>query len=101
MAKVIWLEPASDDLEEIADYISLDNPDAASRFTVRLLKHVRQLADHPKSGSIPPELPDSQYRQIVEPPCRIFYRIEQGTVFIVHVLRSERLLRTSYLEDSE
>jgi len=47
MAKVIWLEPASDDLEEIAHYISLDNPDAASRFTVRVLKHVRQLAEHP------------------------------------------------------
>lgn len=101
MAKVVWLEPAAADLEEIADYIWLENPEASARLIARVLKHVRQLADHPKSGSHVPELPDSEYRQIVEPPCRVFYRIDRRTVFIVHVMRSERILRISRLEDSE
>ncbi len=101
MAKIIWLDPATFDLEEIAEYIALDDPDAASRVVARILRHVRQLTRHPKSGSAPPELEGSQYRQIVEPPCRIFYRIERGTVFIVHVMRSERILRLSRLEESE
>ena len=29
MAEVIWAEPALNDLDAIADYISLDNPEAA------------------------------------------------------------------------
>jgi plasmid stabilization system protein ParE len=29
MAEVIWTEPALNDLDAIADYIALDNPEAA------------------------------------------------------------------------
>lgn len=101
MAKVIWLDPATFDLEEIAEYIAYDDPDAASRMVARILRHVRQLVRHPKSGPVPPELEGSQYQQIIEPPCRIFYRTERHTVFIVHVMRSERILRISRLGDSE
>jgi toxin ParE1/3/4 len=101
MAQIVWLEPANDDLEEIAEYIALDNPDAADALVFRVLRHVRQLADHPRSGSIPPELERSQYRQIVEPPCRVFYRFDGKTVLILHVLRSERILRMSRLENWE
>lgn len=101
MAEIIWLDPATDDLEEIVEYIAFDDPDAASRVAARILRHVRQLAAHPKSGSVPPELPNSEYRQIVEPPCRIFYKVKDDTVFIVHVMRSERILRWSRLDDPE
>lgn len=101
MAEIIWLDPATDDFEEIVEYIAFDDPDAASRVAARILRHVRQLAAHPNSGSVPPELANSEYRQIVEPPCRIFYKIKGDTVFIVHVLRSERILRSSHLEDPE
>ena len=31
MAEVIWAEPALNDLDAIADYIALDNPEAACR----------------------------------------------------------------------
>ncbi len=99
MAEIIWLDPATDDLEDIVEYIAFDDPDAASRVAVRILRHVRQLAAHPKSGSVPPELPNSEYRQIVEPPCRIFYKIKGDTVFIVHVMRTESILRLSRLEE--
>jgi toxin ParE1/3/4 len=33
------------------------------------------------------------------PPCRIFYRIEGHTVFILYVMRSERLLTRFLLEE--
>ena len=85
------------DIEAIADYIALDNPAAASVLVKRIFEHVTQLADHPESGSWPPELGRSRYRQIVEPPCRIFYRFDGQRVFILHAMRSERLLRTSQL----
>ncbi len=93
MAEVVWLEPALSDLEAIAEYIAVENPAAAATLVERVVKHVEQLADHPESGSRPQELKRSRYRQIVEPPCRVFYRYDGRRVFILHVMRTERLLR--------
>ena len=97
MAEIIWSEPALSDLDAIVDYIALENPVAASELIGCIFGHVEQLADHPESGSRPQELRRSRYRQIVEPPCRVFYRYDGRKVFILHVMRSERLLRKSKL----
>jgi len=87
MAEIIWTDPALTDLDRIADYIALDNPTAARDLVTRVFAHVEQLAEHPESGSKPSELRSLNYRQIVEPPCRIFYRQAGDTVYIVHVMR--------------
>lgn len=97
MAEIIWSEPALADLDAIADYIALETPRAATELVKRVFGHVEQLADHPESGSRPQELGRSRYRQIVEPPCRVFYRYDGRRVVIVHVMRSERLLRKGRL----
>ena len=97
MAEIIWSEPALADLDAIADYIALENPVAASELIKRVFGHIEQLVDHPESGSRPQELGKSRYRQIVEPPCRVFYRYDGHKVFILHVMRSERLLRKAQL----
>jgi addiction module RelE/StbE family toxin len=97
MVEVIWTEPALNDLDAIADYIALDNPEASKRLVQKVFRHVGQLADHPKSGSKPPELKGWRYRHIVEPPCRVFYRNQGAHVFIPYIMRSERLLRPSAL----
>lgn len=97
MAQIIWSEPALADLDAIADYIALENPVAASELVKRIFDHVEQLTDQPDSGSRPQELGRSRYRQIVEPPCRVFYRHDGHKVFILHVMRSERLLRKKQL----
>jgi plasmid stabilization system protein ParE len=97
MAEIVWSEPALSDLDAIADYIALENPVAASALVKRIFGHVEQLAAHPESGSRPQELGRSRYRQIVEPPCRLFYRYDGHKVFILYVMRSERLLRRGRL----
>ena len=97
MAEIIWSEPALADLDAIADYIALENPLAAAELVKRIFKHVEQLADHPDSGSRPRELGRSRYRQIVEPPCRAFYRHDGHAVLVLHVMRAERLLRKGQL----
>ncbi len=43
-------------------------------------------------------MPRMPYREVVVPPCRIFYRVENDKVFILYIMRSERLLRTFLLE---
>jgi addiction module RelE/StbE family toxin len=97
MAEITCTEPALNELDEIADYIALENPQAARKLVQRVFEHVRQLADHPESGSKPPELKGWRYRQIVEPPCRIFYRVDGGRVVILYVMRSKRLLHRGVL----
>jgi len=97
MVEIVWTEPAVHDLDAIADFIALDNPDAAAALVRRVVKHVAQLADHPDSGSRPPELGRSRYRQIVEPPCRVIYRRDRRRVLILHVMRAEQRLRRARL----
>jgi toxin ParE1/3/4 len=93
MAKVIWADPAIQDLDAIADYIALDKPEAARRLVQRVLAAVEKLQRFPKIGSVPRELRGLPYRQLVVSPCRIFYRFEKEVVYIVHVLRGEQLVR--------
>lgn len=100
MAEIVWTEPALADLDAIADYIALENPAAAAELVKRIFGHVGQLADHPDSGSRPSELKRSRYRQIVESPCRVFYRHDGHKVFILHVMRAERLLRKGRLKQA-
>ena len=96
MAQIVWTEPALNELDAIADYIALENPTAAERVR-RLFAQFKQLDAHPESGSKPPELGRSRYRQIVEPPCRVFYRFDGKKVFALYVLRAEQLLRHDHL----
>jgi plasmid stabilization system protein ParE len=93
MARVVWTEPALADLDAIADYVALDDPDAAEQLVQRVFRHVEQLARHPQSGSKPPELEGWRYRQIIEAPCRIFYRYDATRVYILYLMRGERVLR--------
>jgi len=97
MAQLIWTEPALLDLDEVADYIALDDPSAASNYVRKVFDRVERLATYPNSGKRPAELPRTSYREVVIPPCRIFYRVEKNQVLILHVMRSERLLRTYLL----
>ena len=101
MAQIIWTEPALSDLDAIADYIALDKPEAARRLVQRVFEHVEQLIAHPKSGSVPPELRGSRYRQIVESPCRVFYRYGGHRIWIPHVIRGERRLRPTRLRQRD
>ncbi|WP_372609436.1 type II toxin-antitoxin system RelE/ParE family toxin [Halomonas sp.] len=98
MADIIWTEPALQALNAIAEYIALDNPLAASRLVKQTFTHVERLENFPKSGRIPPELPDSVYREVVVPPCRVFYREDGNRVLILYVMRDERELRAFMLQ---
>ena len=100
MVEIVWTEPAISDLDAIADYVALENPGAARKLVRRVFRHVEQLKDHPCSGSKPVELEGRNYRQIIEPPCRVFYRHDDKFVFILNVMRSEQILRAGKLTRS-
>lgn len=97
MVEVIWTEPALQQLDAIAEYIALDNPAAATRLVEAVFEITSRLETLPQSGRIPPELPGSVYREVVAPPCRIFYRDDDRQVLILYVMREERQLRAYML----
>jgi toxin ParE1/3/4 len=99
MARLIWTEPALSDLEAITEYIALDKPAAARRYVQRVFAAVERLILFPRSGSIPPEIPHLPYRQVIVPPCRIFYRTEGPNILIVFVMRSEQRLHQNDLTE--
>jgi toxin ParE1/3/4 len=93
MVKIRWADPAIQDLDIIADYIALDKPAVASQLVRQVITAIEKLQFFPEMGSHPKELRGLPYRQLVVPPCRIFYRIEKQTVFIVHIFRGEQLVK--------
>jgi toxin ParE1/3/4 len=98
VAQVIWTEPAEADLVALHDYIAIESPDAALVVVERLMDRVAQLKRQPDSGSWLPELGRSRFRQLIEPPCRIVYRRDGATVWILRVIRFERVLDLRKLE---
>ena len=80
-------------MDAIADYIALDNPAAARQLVREVVAAAEKLRTFPRLGSHPAELRGLPYRQLIVPPCRIFYRKEKTAVYIVQILRGERLVR--------
>ena len=93
MAQVIWTEPALSDLDAIAEYIALDKPGAATSLVKKVFSSTDRLEQFPESGRKPAEFKKSRYLEIIVNPCRIFYRVEGENVYILYVMRSERILR--------
>ena len=93
MAEVIWTQPALNELNEIAEYIAVVNLVAAKTLVQTVFSKVERLEAHPESGKVPLEIPTLNYRELVVKPCRIFYKIDENKVFILHVMRQEQELR--------
>jgi len=96
-SRLIWTAPALDDLDHIASWIAVENERAASDLVRRVLDAVERLARVLASGRRVSEAPSTPYREVIVPPCRVIYRRDRRRVLIVHVVRSERLLRPGRL----
>lgn len=97
MAQIIWTEPALYELDEIADYISLENADAARKLVRRVYDSVGKLQNHTQIGKLIDDLDTTIYRKLYVSPCQIFYRVEETKVFIIHIIRDEQLLHLDIL----
>uniref|UniRef100_A6VW45 Plasmid stabilization system n=1 Tax=Marinomonas sp. (strain MWYL1) TaxID=400668 RepID=A6VW45_MARMS len=93
MAQIIWTEPALDNLNDIAEYIAVSNPYAAKQLVENVISKVQRLEQFPDSGRIPEEISTLNYREVVVNPCRVFYKVDNDSVYILHLLRQERDLR--------
>lgn len=81
------------DLEGIRRwYAGQQVPDVGERLLREVLSRIEGLADFPESDRIVPEFGVANIREIVYPPLRMVYRLDERRVRIVRVCRSERLL---------
>ena len=93
MAEIIWTNPALEDLNDIAEYIALSHLLSAKKLVTKIFDKIERLEDFPESGKKPIELTNLNYREVIVNPCRIFYKIDNEKVYILHVMRQERDLR--------
>ena len=100
MAEIIWTENALDGLDKVAEYIAVSSPNAASKLVVNLFEKVDRLELFPESGRLVEEVKEMGYREVIVNPCRVMYKIEGETVFILYVLRQERDLRNYLINES-
>ena len=93
--RVSFAESAVVDLEGIRLwYADQHVPDVGERIIRDVLTQAERLANFPKSGRIVPEFASPELRELIRPPYRIVYRLDDRRVRVVRVWRSERLMET-------
>lgn len=88
MAKLIILEPAQRELEEIAQlHLNLVGPNSARQITDLILDTLSRLELFPLSGHIPQdkELRGGSYRLVIARKYICVYRLIVETVFVYHI----------------
>jgi plasmid stabilization system protein ParE len=68
---------------QAVSYILQHNPKAAIKFRKRAERALRRLTRYPESGRLIPEFPDLPFREVIVPPYRFFYRLEDRTIWVV------------------
>jgi plasmid stabilization system protein ParE len=98
---VRWSESARGDLDVVIDYIALDSVENALAVLDRLEQRAESLRIAAERGRVVPELSAIdvlQYRELIERPWRIIYRIEPDQVVVLAVLDGRRELGSLLLE---
>ena len=87
---------AEDDLNEIIMFIAQNNPQTALKIMERIKARVDSLENFPNKGAYVPELLKrniKDYRQVIEPPWRIIYKIDDNIVNVLAIIDSRRNLQ--------
>lgn len=95
--KIYFTTRARREMREILGFIAQDNPKAASDLASRIMQGLEHKARFPNSGRVIPEAPEHPARELVMPPCRVFYLVDKASLFVLSISRAERMLRIEQL----
>jgi len=86
--EIIYYPTAMDDVRNILNYISIDNPPAAYKLIDKIDHAVQSLADFPSKGVIPKDLQlkIKQYRMLIIESYIVFY-IPNHTLSEIEIMR--------------
>ena len=88
--EVVWTDPAWEDLEAAAEYISRDSEYYAAAFVERVEEAAESLGQTAERGQIVPEARDPSVREFLVRPYRIVYHLDQHQVTILAVIHGAR-----------
>jgi plasmid stabilization system protein ParE len=88
--KVVWSPLAEQRALEAVDYIATDRPQAAGAWLEELITRVASLDRFAKRGRVVPEIGRAEYREILQHPYRIIYRIDPARIVVLTVRHGRR-----------
>jgi toxin ParE1/3/4 len=95
--RLVFAEPAARDLDDIIDYIALDNPHAAETVYRAVVAAVQRLQDFPEIGHAG-RLPNTRELSIVSLPYVFVYEVEADVVTVLAVFHGARDLARALRE---
>ena len=96
--KIFWSPLAAERLEDIFDYISIENSNAAYKIIERIFKRVETISKFPKRGRKLPEATREEIRELFENGYRIIYRVESKRIYVLSIRNFKQLLNKKDLE---
>ena len=92
--RITFADSAVADLKAIrAWYTAQQVPDVGERLVREVVSAVEGLPAFPELGRVVPEFGVTHLRELIQPPFRIVYRLDEARIRVVRVWRSERILR--------
>jgi len=91
--KIQITKSAQNDIEEIWQYITLDNVKTASKFIAKIEQKIFSPESFPERNPLIPEseILKIEYRQLLYQNYRIIYRIYDNIVYIMRIIHDYRL----------
>jgi len=92
--KIEFAESAICDLEDIRSYYTEQQvPQVGESFILEMISHIETLPSNPEIGRQVPEFSVSLIRELIHSPFRIVYVLNETSIQIIRIWRSERLMR--------
>ena len=88
--KILWTEPAIEDLRNLHGYIAKDSKEFASTFVGKIILSVDKLTDFPRLGRMVPEADQEAIRELLYHNYRIVYRVKNDLIEILTVVHGRR-----------
>ena len=88
--KVIWTDPAIEDLRALRDYIGRDSDFYDADMVEQMVLSVEKLLQFPRMGRVVPETQDESIRELLHQNYRIIYRITGERIEILTIIHGSR-----------
>ena len=99
--QAFWTRTAQEDLRRVVEYIAIDNEVQAKKVYLTLRQKAENLRQMPLQGRIVPELRYYgilAYRELISPPWRIIYKVEELKVWVLAVIDGRRNMEDILLD---
>jgi len=90
MAEVRWSLTASEDLQQLEDFIARDSVLHAVNFIDRIVESAEKLKESPQVGRVVPEFGQPELRELIFRGYRIVYLFKNDAVTVLRVVHGAR-----------